>query len=354
MVHQLITPPKKRREDLTILDVGDDRVTFARHAEIGVPGRYGLWVGDSVVKLGDIVHETAGAVTRAAPAETVAAILGKRHAALSGNWLLEPEELNEPLEEVLVETSLGPAPAWILGAQDSDTWCIQVHGRATTRREVLRGIPSFTGRGIPCVAISYRNDGEAPRSKDGRYRLGHDEWHDVDAAIAVALSRGAKRVIVMGWSMGGAIALKLARKSKFRRRIAGIVLDSPVARWAPTLKLQTGALGLPVSLVHTATRLLESPAAKLAGGEALRLDDLDSVRHAGAYTTPILLLHSVDDGFVPPDGSREFAQARPDIVDYREWDKALHTKLWNLDPQRYQQEIGDWLDAHEFTAVRPK
>ncbi len=354
MVHQLITPPKKRREDLTILEVGDDRVTFARDAEIGVPGRYGLWVGDSVVKLGGIVQETLGTVTRAAPAQTVAAIRGRRHAALSGNWLLEPEELDEPFEEVLVQTPLGPAPAWVVGDQGADTWCIQVHGRATTRREVLRGIPAFAKRGIPCVAISYRNDGEAPRSKDGRYRLGFDEWHDVDAAIEVALSRGAKRIIVMGWSMGGAIALKLARKSKFRRKIAGIVLDSPVARWAPTLKLQTGALGLPVSLVHTATRLLESPAAKLAGGEALRLDDLDSVRHAAAYTAPILLLHSVDDGFVPPEGSREFAQARPDIVEYREWHTALHTKLWNLDPERYEQEIGEWLDAHGLTAGRPE
>lgn len=203
------------------------------------------------------------------------------------------------------------------------------------------------------MSISYRNDGEAPRSKDGRYRLGVDEWRDVDAAIDVALARGARRIIVMGWSMGGAITLKLARNSRHRRRIVGIVLDSPVVRWEPTLKLATGAMGLPVALVHTATRLLESPAAKLAGGDALRLADIDAVRHAQSYITPMLLLHSADDGFVPPDASREFADARPDIVDYREWDTALHTKLWNWDPERYEAEIGSWLDAQGLGTSRP-
>lgn len=328
--------------------MGEGTVTFAKSPEAGVPGRYAVWVGEQLLKLGEVLKETAGTVTRSAPQETITMLRGRERVAFSGYWIIEPEELELPIEQVEVPTELGGAPAWILGKQDAETWCIQIHGRAVTRREVLRGVGPFADRGIPTMAISYRNDGEAPRSKDGRYRLGYDEWHDVDAAIELAIARGAKRIIIMGWSMGGAIALKLARKSKHRRRIAALILDSPVVRWEPTLKLATGAMGLPVALVHTATRLLESPAAKLAGGDALRLADIDAVRHAGAYVTPILLLHSADDGFVPPDASREFAEMRPDIVDYREWDTALHTKLWNLEPERYEREIGSWLDEHGF------
>lgn len=350
MVHRLITPPTRRVDDLRILSVGDGVVTFAHSPEAAVPGKYAVWVDDELLKLGDVVAETAGSVTRAAPPATLARLSGRDTVAFSGYWIIEPEELQVSYESVDIATELGAAPAWLFDERASDTWCIQVHGRAVTRRETLRAVTPFTDRGIPVLAISYRNDGEAPRSKDGRYRLGYDEWHDVDAAIAFALERGAQRVIVMGWSMGGAIALKLARKSRHRRKIAALVLDSPVVQWAPTLKLATGAMGLPVALVHSATRLLESPAAKLAGGDALRLADIDAVRHAGAYVAPTLLLHSADDGFVPPDASREFAAARPDIVDYREWDTALHTKLWNLDPERYERELGDWLDRQGFKA----
>lgn len=329
-----------------MLEVGDDTVTLASTPEARLPGRYALWVGEELLRLGQPVSSTSLTVEREIDAEGRRMLQGVTDVAFSGYWLSEPEQLGLPVEEVNVATEHGPAPAWVLGEQTGATWSVHIHGRATTRREVLRGIRPFAERGIPSIALSYRNDGEAPRSKDGRYRLGLDEWEDVDAAIDLAVSRGAERIVVFGWSMGGAIALKLARKSRHRRRIAALVLDSPVARWEPTLRLQTGALGLPEALVHSATRILESQFMRLRGSEALRFGDVDAVRHAGAYVTPMLLLHSEDDGYVPPDASRELAQARPDLVEYIEWKDALHTKLWNFDPERYEREIGGFLDRH--------
>ena len=108
---------------------------------------------------------------------------------------------------------------------------MQVHGRGTTRSEALRAVPVFHALGITSLVVSYRNDGEAPRSRTGTYALGATEWRDVDAAIGFARRRGARRVIVMGWSMGGAIALQLALNSAHRDAIAGLVLDSPVIDW---------------------------------------------------------------------------------------------------------------------------
>jgi uncharacterized protein len=107
---------------------------------------------------------------------------------------------------------------------------------------------------------------------------------------------------------------------------------------------------MPVWLVDTAVGLLESPAAVLSGTRSLDFDELDNVLHADALSQPILLLHSADDGYVPPDASRALAAARPDLVDYREWERARHTKLWNLDRERYEREIGQWLDARGIAA----
>jgi alpha-beta hydrolase superfamily lysophospholipase len=268
----------------------------------------------------------------------------------SGYAIHRPQDVADAVERVDVPTELGPAPAWIMGDEEASTWCIQIHGRGVTRRETIRAVPAFLERGIPCMAVSYRNDTEAPPSHDGKLRLGLDEWRDVDDAIGLAVARGARRIVLMGWSMGGQVALQVARRSRHRRRIVGVVLDSPVVGWRPTLRLQVALVRLPAWLVETAVGLLESPASLLSGSRSLDFDELDNVLHADALTQPILLLHSADDGFVPPDASRALAAARPDIVDYREWRQARHTKLWNLDRGRYLREIGGWLDDRGITA----
>ena len=150
--------------------------------------------------------------------------------------------------------------------------------------------------------------------------------------------------------MGGQISLQVARRSRHRRRIAGLVLDSPVVGWRPTLMLQVALVRLPEWLVDTAVGLLGSPASVLSGSRRLDFDELDNVLHADALSQPILLLHSADDGYVPPDASRALAEARPDLVEYREWTRARHTKLWNFDRTRYEQQVRDWLDERGITA----
>lgn len=344
LASMLVTPPRDQRDDIRVLGLDARGVRLGRTPDTGLPGTYALWVGERIAVLGEVVAQDAASVVRAVDDEARGILAGVATARWSGYALHRPEDVAEAVEHVEVATELGPAPAWILGDPSAATWCIQVHGRGVTRRETLRGMPLMLERGIACMAVSYRNDGEAPASGDGKLRLGLDEWRDVEAAIDLALARGARRIVLMGWSMGGQIALQVARRSRHRRVIAGLVLDSPVVGWAPTLRLQVALVKAPAWLVDTAVGLLESPAAVLSGGRSLDFDELDNVLHADALSQPVLLLHSADDGYVPPDASRELAAARPDIVDYREWTTARHTKLWNLDRGRYEAEVGAWLD----------
>ncbi|SDR67437.1 alpha/beta hydrolase family protein [Agrococcus carbonis] len=341
----LVTPPRKQVDDIVVLGLDERGVRLGRTPDTGLPGTYALWIGERLAVLGEVVAEDARSVTRAVDARSRAMLEGVASARWSGYALFKPRQVTDRVERVDVPTEVGPAPAWIMGEQDASTWCVQVHGRGVTRRETIRAAPIYLERGIPVMAVSYRNDTEAPPSRQGKYRLGLDEWRDVEAAIDIAVERGARRIVLQGWSMGGQIALQVARRSRHRRRIAGIVLDSPVVGWRPTLQLQVALVRMPVWLVDTAVGLLESPAAALSGTRSLDFDELDNVLHADALSQPILLLHSADDGYVPPDASRALAAARPDLVDYREWERARHTKLWNLDRERYEREIGEWLDA---------
>ena len=77
------------------------------------------------------------------------------------------------------------------------------------------------------------------------YHLGADEWEDTEAAIEFALDHGARRIVLMGWSMGGGITLRTSVRSAHRERIAGLVLDSPAVDWQDILIYHATALKAP-------------------------------------------------------------------------------------------------------------
>ena len=65
-----------------------------------------------------------------------------------------------------------------------------------TRQETLRAVPVFRDAGYTTLLVSYRNDGDAPRSDDHRYALGDTEWLDVEAAMRYALDHGARNIVL--------------------------------------------------------------------------------------------------------------------------------------------------------------
>jgi pimeloyl-ACP methyl ester carboxylesterase len=77
-------------------------------------------------------------------------------------------------------------------------------------------------------------------------------------------------------------------------------------------------------------------------------------RHRGACrraAPSVLILHSDDDGFVPPAHAR-LAAARPDLVELQVFRTARHTKLWNYDQQRWTDAIGGLAAPHTIWCPR--
>jgi hypothetical protein len=127
----------------------------------------------------------------------------------------------------------GSAPAWRFERAEAsvkpNAWAIHTLGMDGKRAGALRGVPVAVRSGFTSLVISFRNDGEAPPSADGRYTLGQSEWRDI---------------VHFGWSLGGAIALPLADLSAHSDRIVGLILDAPVLDWQTT---QTANAGAPYS-----------------------------------------------------------------------------------------------------------
>ena len=351
---RVVTPgPRANDTQILAVDTGAQTIELTRTPDTELPGRYGLFTTGThgYVKLGAVLSSGTDRVRRKLLTQIETGSKIDRDAAFSGWYYTTPSELHLPWETVLIGTPAGPCPAWLFPAESS-TWVIQVHGRGTTRSECLRAVPVFHSLGLSTLVVSYRNDGEAPRSRGGSYALGAAEWRDVDAAIGYALRHGAERVVLMGWSMGGAIALQAAVSSAHREDIAGLILDSPVVDWRTVLRFQAREAGLREPLPRLAMNALSSAVtARLSGAEqVIPFDQLDMVARAAELRAPVLILHSEDDGFVPADASHALAEARPDIVTMPEISGARHTKLWNYDQTGWTGAITQWMDAQGRSA----
>jgi alpha-beta hydrolase superfamily lysophospholipase len=349
VARRVVTPTKTRVEDLRILGSTESTVTLSKTLDTLLPGRYGLWFSEGAghARIGEVLDVGPRWVTRELFAVDHGDLTTASRGSVAGWFYLEPSELEFPFEDVDIATPIGPAPAWLIpAAKPTNRWLIGVHGRGVRRQECLRAVAVARECGYTSLLVSYRNDGDAPHSDDRRYGLGDTEWVDVDAALSYAIAHGATEVVLMGWSMGGAISLQVATRSANAGFLKGIILESPVVNWIDTINYQTDSLRVPRVVSASARKMISSGWGSTLTGQSAPIDlaRLNFVARADELTLPILLLHSADDGFVPPYASRELALLRPDIVTFDEFAVARHAKLWNYDPDRFTEDIGSWLN----------
>ncbi|MEH0109996.1 alpha/beta fold hydrolase [Tersicoccus sp. MR15.9] len=353
---RMIVIPNRRREDLEILAVagaaGERRVVLPATAETTVPGRYALYVagGTKRALIGDVLSLDGSTVTRAVTGGDEAALAAATRGWWSGDIIADPSEIGLAHEDVQIGTPAGLAPAWRIDPDDTrtaeaTTWVIGIHGRGARRSETLRGAAVMHRLGYTMLAIAYRNDGEAPRADGGRYGLGGTEWRDVDAAIAFALDHGAERIVLLGYSMGGAVALQTVAQSTWADRIGALVLDAPVVNWTDVLGYQARLNRVPDSIGQFSQLMISHSAGRAVTGLVAPVDlkSMDWVSRADNLRTPTLIIHSVDDDFVPAGPSEELARRNPEFVRFVPFEAARHTKEWNVDPERWEAVVADWL-----------
>lgn len=350
IARRLTAPAGPRTFDLTIRAVEhDDRgdlIVLDRTDQTTAPGIYNLWfehgrwaqLSTEIVDRGPT--RVARRITDAAPGFTPKT--GDR-TSWSGIYYATPADAGLHARDITITTPAGRRPAWRIDG-DPSTWAIHIHGLGSTRAGTLRGVLAATELGYTSLVVSYRNTAEGPRVGTGRSTLGDTETADVDEAIGYAVRRGARQIVLFGWSMGAAIALQLADHPRHQGLIAGLVLDSPVLDWAEVIKTNCARSGLPAAAGHLAIPWLTlHPLARALGLPGrIPLRSFDWTTRTADLTTPTLILHGTRDDSVPIRLSQALRDARPDLVELETFD-AGHTLCWNTDTDRWQDAITTWL-----------
>lgn len=239
-------------------------------------------------------------------------------------------------EEVTFDSELGSTPATYF-AGTSDRWVIFAHGHRGTRvagYRLLAGLAPLRYHGL---AISYRNDADAPADPTGRFGLGLSEAEDVAAAVHYARDKGAADIVLVGYSMGGAVVGHYLR-THGSHGIRGVVYDSPVLSWSETLAHQARNRRVPAPLVARTVAAIQART-------RLDFDALDQLRHSHRLDVPILLIHGTADPSVPVTTSDQLAEARPDLVTYLRTDGVGHGLAWNVDPDGYVGTVVAFLES---------
>lgn len=331
--------------------VRSGRIALSRDERSSQPGVYGIdWqTGHAIV--GAILAEDDETVTRRL-SDVRGYLVPDIEVGLDSHvYAGDPRQtLGLPFKSVGVPGPLGPMPAWIIPPTpatrsntrrerqqaDRSTWAIVVHGHNDNRQNALRIAPLLRRTGLPSLLISYRNDLGAPASPDGLYHLGETEWIDLAAAVHYALGHGAKRVVLIGYSMGGALINQFMQRSPLATKVAALVLDAPVLDWRSVIEFNAEQMGLPGFLGLPVEWTIDARVSP-------DWDSLDALQHPDDFQLPILLFHSTEDELVPIATSDDFAAELPHWVTYYRVPIVGHTESWNLNPALYDSRLKHFL-----------
>jgi pimeloyl-ACP methyl ester carboxylesterase len=197
---------------------------------------------------------------------------------------LSLEQLGVAGEELYLRTEDGVRiHAFFVPSEGASRALLFLHGNAGNASHRLPNAVQLAELGVHVLLLEYRGYGksEGTASEEGVFA-------DARAGLAhltTELGIPEERIFLFGRSLGGAVALDLARG----RRLAGVILESTFT-----------------SLAEMAGRIGVGPLAPLLRG---RFDSLTRIRELRA---PLLFFHGDRDEVVPFDLGRRLFEAAPE------------------------------------------
>ncbi len=200
----------------------------------------------------------------------------------SRDYVGTPQDYNMVFEDLTLPTSDGESvTGWFVPALNSQTTVLFCHGNAGNISHRLHSIQLLHNAGFNVFIFDYRGYGLSTGSPDeqGLYTDAMTAWNYLIETRGVP----AHRIVLLGRSLGGAVAIELATKVQ----AGGLIAESTFTR-----------------LADVARRLYPL----IPSGLLLR-DRYDSVDKIPQITCPKLFLHGGQDSLIPLSLGRQLYEA---------------------------------------------
>jgi pimeloyl-ACP methyl ester carboxylesterase len=226
--------------------------------------------------------------------------------------------------------------AWWVPVEGSSLAAVLVPGWGGYKfdEHLLQTLPVYHDAGYSALLLDLRAQGE---SDGARRTLGYREVRDVHGALAWLQRQGyaLDKVVLHGWSMGGATALRAAPGTG----VAAVIEEAGYADLPILLK------GEIPEFVRFGRPL--RPAILLAGRLFPDFDPWDVIPKKDAAKLsdegiPLFVIHSTQDGIVPYEQAKILAAAHPDA---HVWKLEGYTHVGAYEHPEYAQRLRAFLDA---------
>lgn len=205
-----------------------------------------------------------------------------------------PAEFGLGYEDIHLLTSDGvQLRGWWIPAQDTTRTVIFLHGYAGSCDPDLKYAPAFHNRGFNILMFDFRAHGRS----DGAFTtMGCLEKRDCLAAVEFAIDRGSRAIGLLGFSMGGRVALLTAPESP---AVKAVISDGGPARITTVIAAEMTQKGVPHFLAATLAWMIEAGMSIRCGANLFEQEPIVQCRRLSPL--PVLFIHGDHDPYTRLD-----------------------------------------------------
>jgi dipeptidyl aminopeptidase/acylaminoacyl peptidase len=230
---------------------------------------------------------------------------------------------------------------WIQPSKSNGSCVVVLHGIADSRVSAVGFAPMFLNQGYAVLLPDSRAHG----ASEGRFvTYGLLEKYDVITWTNWMMRAGCRNVYGLGESLGASILIQAAA---VQPAFAAIVAECPYADLRETAEYRVRQmLRTPAFIAVPAAKMAVSSGMLYANwAHGLDFQQVSPIRSIARASSPILLIHGLNDFRTPSSNSEKLASANPrDPL----WlvPNALHTGAAEAAPEEFRRRVLGWFTEH--------
>ncbi len=227
---------------------------------------------------------------------------------------------------------------WIPGTDPAKT-VVLCHGQRGSMDGDLPLAAEIVKAGFNVLMFDFRAHG---RSEGRHVSMGMFERKDLQGALDFLESRGIERIGVLGFSMGGTVAILTAALDP---RIMAVVSDGGPVRPESAIAGWWSARGIPYPLAKLLAKAILALASARLGGANLSHADL-TLWADDLEGTATLLIHGENDPLVPDEEINLLYELLPEPKSLWIAPAAGHREAAHMHREEYLRRVTDWFSLH--------